>query len=68
MLFLQQCLFQHMRRYLLVLAHGPMDVRLVGALPRLRTYWRALTRPTEEAFYHPITEELVLDVGVTARQ
>jgi hypothetical protein len=34
--FIQQCLFRHVRRYLLVLDAGAVGVRLIGALPRLR--------------------------------
>ena len=34
--FIQQCLFRHIRRYLLVLEAGFVGIRLIGALPRLR--------------------------------
>lgn len=63
--FIQQCLFSHMRRYLIVLAPGWLDLRLHGILPRLRSCWRALTRPTGELFAHPLTEELEADIGLT---
>ena len=66
--FVQQCLFRHMRRYLLVLEARRPELRFLGAIPRLRTYWRALSRPTAEVFSHPVTGELLLDVQVTRQQ
>jgi hypothetical protein len=66
--FIQQCLFRHIRRYLLVLEAGVVGLRLVGALPRLRVCWQALTRPTMELFNHPLTGELLLDIRITRQQ
>lgn len=66
--FVQQCLFRHVRRYLLILeAQQPM-LRFLGPIPRLRAHWRALTRPTAEVFSHPITGALFLDIQVSRQQ
>lgn len=66
--FIQQCLFRHMRRYLLVLEVRAPALRFLGAIPRLRAHWRALTRPTAEIFSHPLTGKLLLDVQVSRQQ
>lgn len=68
MFFIQQCLFKHMRRYLVTLDPTDVDVELRGVLPRFRACWRVLTRASNEVFYHPLTGELVYDLGLTRRQ
>lgn len=35
--FIQQCLFRHVRRYLLVLSPSSLDLRVRGVFPRLRS-------------------------------
>jgi len=66
--FIQQCLFKHFRRYLLVLNTLRLTAQLRGGVPKLRAYWAVLTNPTLELFHHPITDELLVDLGVTAAQ
>ena len=66
--FIQQSLFKHLRRALLLLGLQMPVVWLVGALPRLRLFWATLTKATGEVFFHPVTGELVPDVRVTAVQ
>lgn len=65
--FIQRCLFRHVRRYLLVLEALSLQLRIRGGIPRLRAYWRSLTAPSMEFYWHPLTEELVADVGVSQR-
>ena len=62
--FVQQCLFRHVRRCLLLVSTAPLDVRLGGAMPRFRPLWRALTQPAQECFTHPLSQERVWDVGL----
>lgn len=57
-----------MRRYVLVLGPDLVSVRLVGGIPRLRSYWSVLSRSTGELFTHPLTQEVVADVRITAQQ
>jgi len=66
--FIQQSLFKHLRRALLLLGIQMPVVWLIGALPRLRLFWATLTKATGEVFSHPVTQELVPDVRVTAVQ
>lgn len=63
--FIQRCLFKHVRRYLLALGSLQLGLRLYGGIPKLRSYWRALTRPAAEFYRHPLTDELVADIEVT---
>lgn len=64
--FIQQCLFRHVRRYLLVLSPTSLDLRIRGIFPRLRSCWRALTSATGELFAHPHTAALLADIELTA--
>jgi len=53
--FLQQCLFKHLRRYLIVLEPERVELRTEGIAPRFRACWRVLNAPTGEVFLHPET-------------
>lgn len=68
LLFVQQCLYKHTRRNLLLLLSSAAEVWVRGVLPRFRAYWRVLTQPSQEAFLHPITSDVVFDVGLSRRQ
>ena len=67
MFFIQQCLFRHLRRVLLLLVQGKVEVCFRGIMPRLGAYWRILTRPAQELFLHPLSALPVVDVGVSRR-
>ncbi len=66
--FIQKCLFRHVRRFLIVLDSAHWEAHLLGTLPRFRSCWRALSTPSMEFFNHPITSELLADVGVARRR
>lgn len=66
--FLQQCLFKHLRRYLLLLLPHQLELQLLGVMPRFRACWRTLNQATNEVFLHPITNSPVYDAGLVRRQ
>lgn len=41
---------------------------MFGIFPRLRSAWRTLTRPSMELYAHPLTEEVVADLGARRHQ
>ena len=66
--FIQQCLLKHFRRYLIVLNLTHLNLQLRGGIPRLRAYWAVLTKPAMELYHHPLTDDLILDIGITEAQ
>lgn len=64
LLFIQHCLFKHIRRTLIVLSVRELEVWLLGIMPRFNIFWKTLVRPTMDFFLHPQTNLPLFDLGI----
>lgn len=62
---IQTCLLKHLRRYLLILGVLTANLFVVGLISNFNFYWKLLNSAQQEIYLHPISGEIVYDIGLT---
>ena len=47
---------QYARRYLICLTHGNVDLWVTGGIGLFSAFWRYLTSPSDEVYWHPLAQ------------